>query len=213
MIIRLNAGGVQYCRHEGTRLNERRRLVIGNIAIFAGIGITIVASVAVHMASAPVLDEFDRELYSFMPRGWVVVLAFQMIALGGTLLSMAGATFGFIYQRKLTWARAMLGALLFTGLMLIIFAIIPNEFLTLTQATLEWTPQRIFVTIPPFLVLNNELTISYAALKDMLSAGYATTMLLAVPIIMYKMQERAKRPPVEKPTPVSDYGRPLRADS
>jgi hypothetical protein len=213
MIIRVHAGGVQCSGHEGTRLNERKRLVIGSIAIFAGIVVTIVASVAVHMAAAPDLDEFDRALYSFMPRGWFVVVAFQSVALGGTLLAMAGATFGYVYQRKLTWARAMFGALLFAGLMLIIFAIIPNEFLTLAQSQLDWTPQKIFITIPPVLALNNELTISYAALKDMISAGYATTMLFVVPIVMYQMQERAKRPPVAKPTPVSDYGRPLRADS
>lgn len=213
MVIRVNADCVHWRRHEGTRLNERRRLSIGYLAIFVGIATTIVASVAVHMAAAPKFDDFGRELYSFMPRGWVLVVTFQSIALGGTLVAMAGATFGFIYQRKLTWARAMFGALLFSGLMLIIFAIIPNEFLTITQATLEWTPQKIFLTIPSILVLNNEVEISYVALKDMMSAGYTTTMLFAVPIVMYKMQERAKRPDVPKPTPVSDYGRPLRADS
>ncbi len=194
-------------------MNERRRLVIGNIAIFAGIVTTIVASIAVHMASAPDLDEFGRVVYSFVPRGWFVVVVFQSVALGGTLLAMAGATFGYIYLRKLTWARAMFGALLFAGLMFVIFAIIPNQFLTLAQSQLEWTPQKIFVTIPPILVLNNELAISYAALKDMIAAGYATTMLFVVPIVMYQIQERAKRPPVAKPTPVSDYGRPLRAET
>lgn len=193
-------------------MNERRRLTIGILAILIGVVTTLVASVAVHMASAPEVDDFGRELYSFMPRGWLVVTVFQSIALGGTLLAMAGATFGFLWQRPLTWARAMFAALLYAGLMMILFAIIPNEFLTLAQSTWEWTPQKIFVTIPAVLVLNNEVEISYAALKDMISAGYVTTLLIVIPIVMYQWQERAKRVDVPKPTPVSDYGRPLRAD-
>lgn len=193
-------------------MNERRRLAIGYLAIAVGIATAILASVGVHMASAPEVDEFGRELYSFMPRGWVVVTVFQSIALGGVLMAMAGAAYGFLYQRTLTWSRAMFGALLYTGLMLILFAIIPNEFLTLVQSTLEWTPQKIFITIPPILVLNNTVEISYAALKDMISAGYVTTLLIVIPIITYQWQERAKKADVPKPTPVSDYGRPLRVD-
>jgi len=138
----------------------------------------------------------------------------QLVALGGVLISMAGATYGFIWQRPLTWARAMLGALLFAGLMFILFAIIPNEFLTLTQATLEWTPQKTFLVVPPILVLNNEVSISLAVVKDMISAGYATTLLILIPVIMYKWQEREKKnQDVVKPEPVSRYGRPLRADN
>lgn len=193
-------------------MNERRRLAIGYLAIVVGIATTILASVAVHMSSAPEFDDFGRELYSFMPRGWVIVTIFQSIALGGVLLAMAGMAFGFLYKRTLTWARAMLAALLYTGLMLILFAIIPNQFLTLAQATFEWTPQKIFVTIPPILVLNNEVEISYAALKDMISAGYVTTLVIVIPIVMYQWQERAKKTDTPKPTPISDYGRPLRAD-
>lgn len=193
-------------------MNERRRLAIGYLAIAVGIATTILASVAVHMSSAPEFDEFGRELYSFMPRGWVIVVIFQSIALGGVLLAMAGAAFGFLYKRTLTWSRAMLGALLYAGLMLILFAIIPNEFLTLVQSTLEWTPQKIFITIPPVLVLNNTVEISYAALKDMISAGYVTTLLVIIPVVMYQWQERAKKADTPKPAPVSDYGRPLRVD-
>lgn len=193
-------------------MNERKRLAIGYLAILVGIATTILASVAVHMSEAPEFDEFGKALYTFMPRGWLIVTIFQSIALGGVLLAMAGATYGFIYKRTLTWARAMFGAVLFSALMMILFAVIPNQFLTLAQSTLEWTPQKVFVTIPPILVLNNTVEISYAALKDMISAGYSTTMLIVVAIVMYQIQERAKRTDVPKPSPVSDYGRPLRAD-
>ena len=164
------------------------------------------------MAQAPEVDAFGRDVFPGFPRGWQVILIAQIVAVGGVLIAMAGATYAFIWQRPLTWARAMFGSLLFAGLMFILFAIIPNEFLTLTQATLEWTPQKILITIPAAVVLNNEMSISYAALKDMIAAGYVTTLLIGIPVIMVKWQEHAKKEPVEKPTPVSDYGRPLRVN-
>ena len=178
--------------------------------MLVGTVVAIVAAVMVHMAEAPEVDQFGQELYSWFPRGWVVATIAQSVSLGGTMIAMAGVAFAFIWKKPLTWARAMLGALLFTGLMFIIFAIIPNQMLTLFQATLEWTPQKIFVTIPPWLVLGQDISISYAALKDMLVAGFATTMLFVVPIVMYQIQERAKKADIPKPQPVSDYGRPLR---
>lgn len=193
-------------------MSERTRQIAGIGAILIGLVVTMVASWVVHMAEAPEVDEFGQELYSLVPRSWVLATAAQSVALGGVLLVLAGLTFGFVYKRKLTWARAMLGALVFAGLMTILFAIIPNQMLTLFQATLDWTPSKIFVTIPAVLVLNNEIEISYATLKDMIVAGYATTMLLAVPIVMYQFQERAKRADQPKPARVSDYGRPLRVD-
>ena len=197
---------------EGNDVNGRQHIIVGVGLIVLGFIVMIGASIVVHMALAPEFDTFGQEIFPGAPRGWQVVLLAQIVAVGGVLMSMAGATYAFIWQRPLTWARAMFGSLLFAGLMFILFAIIPNEFLTLTQATIEWTPQKILVTIPPAIVLNNEIAISYAALKDMIAAGYVTTLLIAIPVGMVKWQEHAKKPPTEKPAPVSDYGRPLRTD-
>lgn len=193
-------------------MTGRKQIIAGIAVILIGIVVTIVASVVVHMAQSPEFDSLGRELFPLVPRGWQFATLAQLVALGGVLISMAGATYGFVWQLPLTWARAMLGALLFSGLMFIIFAIIPNEFLTLTQATLEWTPQKTLVVVPPFLVLGNELAISFAVLKDMISAGYATFMLILIPVIMYKWQVRASTKDAPKPTPISDYGRPLKVD-
>ena len=93
-------------------------------------------------------------------------------------MAMAGVTYGLVYQRPLTWARASIGASLFVSLMLILFGIIPNEWLTLTQSTLEWTPQKTFFMLPSGLVLNNEVSISYAAVKDMIVGGYSVVVLI-----------------------------------
>ncbi|MCL1599807.1 MAG: hypothetical protein M3094_11525 [Actinomycetia bacterium] len=194
-------------------MDGRKQFIAGIALILLGLVVTIVASVVVHMAGSAEVDEFGRQMFPGVPRGWQMVTLAQLVAVGGVLISMAGATYGFIWQRPLTWSRSMLGALLFAGLMFILFAIIPNEFLTLTQATLEWTPQKTFLVVPSFLVLNNDVSISLAVVKDMISAGYATTLLILIPVIMYKWQEREKKQDVAKPEPVSRYGRPLRADN
>ncbi len=194
-------------------MDGRKQYTAGIALILLGLIVAIAASILAHMAGSAEVDEFGRQIFPGVPRGWQMVVVAQAIALGGVLISMAGATYGFIWNRPLTWARAMFGAQLFAGLMFILFAIIPNEFLTLTQATLEWTPQKAFLVVPTFLALNNEISISYAALKDMISAGYATTLLILIPVLMYKWQERAKIEDVAKPEPISRYGRPLRVEN
>ena len=159
------------------------------------------------------LDEFDnigREIYPSIPRGWLLELAGQAVAVGGALLVIAGLTLAFLYDRRLTWARASLGAALFTALMMILFGIVPNQWLTLAQGQFEWTSAKIAFTIPSWLVLNNEVAISYAVIKEAIVAGYATNLLVAVAVVMYQWQERAKKraagPP---PNLVSVYGRPV----
>ncbi|MDK1018248.1 MAG: hypothetical protein QGD89_02420 [Actinomycetota bacterium] len=193
-------------------MRKHKNLVTGIALIVIGLAVTTAGSIVVHMTEAPPFDSLGRELFPNVPRGWILTTVAQLVALGGVLVAMAGVTVAWVYKRTLTWATAMLGALLFTALMFIIFAIIPNQFLTLTQATLEWTPRKIFVTIPLVLALNNEVSISYAVLKDMIAAGYASTMLILVPVVMYKWQERPKKVVAPKPAPVSHYGRPLRVD-
>jgi hypothetical protein len=194
------------------RVNVRSQRIAGAGLVVVGIVATIVASIAVHMAEAPPFNSFGEEIYGNFPRGWVVVLGAQTVAVGGAVMALVGLALIFVYKQTLTWARAMIGALIFTGLMFVIFAIIPNQMLTLFQSTLEWTPQRIVVTVPSYLVLNNDLSISYAALKDMIVAGYATTALLVIPVIMYKWQGRAEKADAPKPDPVSNYGRPMRVE-
>jgi hypothetical protein len=193
-------------------VTDRRHLITGIALVVIGLVVSIGGSYLVHMTEAPDVDKLGRALYPNIPRGWVVVLIVQLIALSGVLIAMAGITIGFIWNRPLTWARAMLGALLFTGLMFVLFAVIPNQFLTLTQSTLEWTPQKVFITVPAAVVMNNHVAISYSALKDMIAAGYVTTLIIAIPVLMWWWQGREDRASQPKPTPVSNYGRPMRVD-
>ena len=175
--------------------------------------VALAGSFVVHGAEAPEVNELGQRIYDFVPRGWQTATAGQLVSIGGVLLAIGGLAYGFVYDRPLTWARATIGGTLFVSLMLIIFGIIPNQWLTLTQATLEWTPQRTFFVLPSGLVLNNEVSISYAALKDAIAGGYSFVMLVLVAVVMVRWQDHRKRAEEPKPQPVSDYGRPMRVEN
>ncbi len=193
----------------GNRALARNRR-IGLAAIVLGSVTAVVGALIAHYTALPEVDAIGQELFPSIPRGWQLVLAGQVVCLTGGLMILAGITLAFVYGRTMTWARAAIGALVFTTLMMVIFGIIPNQWLTLTQSTLEWTPQKIFVTIPPGLVRGSEISISYAALKDIISGTYAVVALVVVAVVMYQWQERARRRATEPPPqPVSKYGRPL----
>lgn len=188
----------------------RRNTLIGTAAIALGSVAALAGALAAHFTGLDEVDGLGREIYPSIPRGWVYETIGQTISLTGVLILLGGITLAFLYQREMTWARASIGAVVFVSVMMILFGIIPNEWLTLTQSTLEWTPQKIAITIPPALVLNNDVAISFAAIKDIVSGTYAVVVLGAVIVAMYQWQEyEKKRQSGPPPTPISDYGRPL----
>lgn len=187
----------------------RTYMMAGWAAIGLGTIVMTIGVLAAHFAAIDAVDQFGREAWSWVPRGWQFELVGQVIALTGLLLAMGGAALAYLWERELTWARASLGAMLFTSLMLVIFAVIPNQWLTLTQSVLEWTPQKNFLTVPKVLVLNNDVSISYAALKDIVSGTYSVVALGAVAVGMYQWQEWSKKRETAPKEEVSTYGRPL----
>jgi hypothetical protein len=58
-------------------------------------------------------------------------------------------------------------------------------------------------------VLNNTVQISYDTLKDLVVAGYATTVLVLFMVVPYQVQERRKRRGEPKAPTTSLYGRPV----
>lgn len=198
----------------------RSYFAAGVAGIALGLMILIVGVLAAHYTAIDELDQFGREAWTWVPRSWQIELAAQIVALTGVLIAMAGATLAFLYQREMTWARASLGAALFTGLMLVLFAVIPNQWLSLTQGVWEWTPQKKAITwigdssgglqlIPKPLVLNNEISLSMSALKDIVSGTYSVVVLGAVAVGMYQWQERSKKLAAAPKQLVSTYGRPM----
>ncbi len=188
------------------------KLGIGLAVIAIGLVTALVASFLVHATEADVVNDLGEEIYTLFPRGWFWTTAAQFIAINGVMLALAGAALAFVWGRPLTWARATIGAGLFTGLMVILFGVIPNQMLTLAQSELEWTGQKILITLPSALVLGNEVSISYETLKDALVAGFATTNVVIIAVIMVLWQNYQHRKAEPKPQRISEYGRPLRVD-
>ena len=206
-------------------MTDAQRQRIGVIGLAVGTVLFFLGVIAAHFTALPEINAVGQELYPHIPRClpfepfeggllasagcWMIPTFAQLTALIGSQIALGAIVFGWIWKRKLTWAKATVGAFIFTLEMLILLGIVPNEWLALAQGTLNWNDQRILLSIPKWLVLNNEINISYGVVKEMIAAGYSTTVLIAVAIGAYQLQERAKRADQPKPTVLSSYGRPV----
>lgn len=199
-------------------MSDRLKKRLGLAGVIVGSALLIGGTLLAHFTGLPTEDSIGRSIYPSIPRClwfeepgscWIVKTLAQSTAFVGSQILMAGIVIGWIFDRPMTWALATVGAFLFTLEMIIIFGIVPNEMLALFQGTLEWSKQRVFLTIPPWLILNNHVEITYGVLKDLVVAGYATNMLILVMVIPYQLQEWNKRRGEPKAPETSLYGRPM----
>ena len=197
-------------------MSEQRRLRIGVAGSGAGLVLLAVGILAAHFTGLPGTNAVGQEIYPHIPRClgdacWILPTFGQLIALVGSQVLLAAIVYGWVLGRPLTWASATVAAMVFTVEMLIVFGVVPNQWLAIAQGDLEWTGQKIWFTVPKWLVLNNDVGISYGALKDVISGGYSALMLVVVVVGAYRIQEHTKRgetAPTPAP-PVSAYGRTL----
>lgn len=196
---------------QGATLSESRRNTIGVAAAVVGLLTVFIGVMIAHWTRLPEVDEFGRQIgWDFIPRGWVYYTIGQLIAVGGSQIVVIGAVWAWIYDRHMTWARASVAALLAWFQLILFFGIIPSEWLNLAQGPLGWTSKPAF-TIPSWIVLNNDVTISFRVLKDLISAGYYTNATVAAIYGAYKVQMLYKESKTgTKPAPISEYGRPMR---
>jgi len=204
--------------HRLVNLSKSQRARLGWSMLVAGFFLLVVAVWWVHYSSFPktvVVDgmevPFVVDYFNWVPRGWFWKSVGFLAAFAASQLLLGGAALAFVLAQKMTWARAAFTAWLVWIEFVIIFGMVPSEWLNLSQTDLDWSPQRVFVTIPSWLVLGNQVSISFAALKDIISGGYITTMLVIAAVFAYKIQD-INRPQkaAEKPAAVmSPYGRPL----
>ena len=185
-----------------------------------GVG-TLLLAVAVwwiHFSSFPqteVVDgvEVDVVLSSFnwVPRAWYWKALGYISAFAASQLMLAGAALIWVLNQKMTWSRAMFAAFLAWIELLLLFGIVPSEWLNLAQTDLDWSSQRVALTIPPFLVLGNQVDISWAVVKDLISTGWHLVMIPAVAIFALQVQRMYDGRPAsaEKPESKSPYGRTL----
>ena len=114
-------------------------------AIFLAVGVILV-----HYAGLP--DEAPRSgIFFWIPRGWLPKGIGYLVGFGASQLLIAGAAVAFVLGRKMTWALATFAAFLAWMEFVLIFGIVPSEWLNLAQTDLDWSIQRVAFTIPPWL--------------------------------------------------------------
>ena len=199
-------------------LSDSRRKSIGWGLLGVGLVTLVIAVVWIHYSSFPethivegaevalVLDQFD-----WVPRGWLSKGLAYLVSFGASQMLVVGALMVWVLNQKMTWARAVFAAFVTWIELVIIFGMVPSEWLNFAQTDLDWSSQRVAVTIPAILVLGNDVTLSWAAIKDSISMGYHLVMLGAAAVFAIQLQRmRQGAPPsAEKAEPRSPYGRPL----
>ena len=199
-------------------LSDARRKAIGSGMLIAGVLGLILGVIWIHWSSIPVTQTVNGvqepvvvDFLNWWPRGKFWKGAGYLIVLGATTLALLGAIFLWVLNQKMTWARATMAAFITFIALVFYFGMVPSEWLNFAQTDLDWSSQREFVVLPPWLLLGNEVSISYAAVKDTIQMTYSLGLLavgaiLAIQIQKIKDGRPATAAPVERTSP---YGRPL----
>lgn len=106
-------------------------------------------------------------------------------------------------DRPTTWGEAMIGAAFIFMLFIMLFGILPDQFIDYADNDLRWTNEKFLFTeasIMPFRM-------DYQKLRDIIVVIEHLVALTAIPLVAIMWQKRGDQ--VSQPTPTSDYGRPL----
>jgi hypothetical protein len=202
----------------GELSDARRRTIGGSLLILGFLGI-VLGVIWIHWSSFPESQLVDGvetpvvlDTMNWFPRGTIWKGIGYLIILGATTMALIGASFLWVLNQKMTWARATVAALIAWVALMFFFGMVPSEWLNYAQTDLDWSSQRVAVSIPPFLVLGNELAISWAAIKDSIQIGYSLTMLVLAGVLAIQIQKIKEGRPASAAAPAekkSPYGRPL----
>ncbi len=204
-------------------LKDSTRKAMGWGLLLGGLVLMALAVWWIHFSSFPETEIVDGEVapvvltaFDWIPRTPISKGIGYLAAFAASQMLIVGGLFLWVLNQKMTWARATVAAFIAWIELVVIFAIVPSEWLNFAQTDLDWSSQRVALTIPPWLVLGNNVELSYAMLKDSISMGYHIVMLGAGAVFALELQKMYKGKPAsaEKPEPKSPYGRPLlRGDS
>lgn len=199
-------------------LSDSRRKAIGSLLLLAGFIGLVLGVIWIHWSSIPETELMNGvevpvvvDQLNWFPRGMWWKAAGYLIVLGSATFVLVGATFLWVLNQKMSWARAALAAVITWMALVFYFGMVPSEWLNFAQTDLEWSSQRAALQIPSFLVLGNDVEISYAVIKDSIQMGYSLGLLgfagfLGIQIQKMKQGRPAGSQPAEKKSP---YGRPL----
>lgn len=200
-----------------SQLTDSQRTRLGAAGLIVGTLLLVVGIVVAHYAGFPSSEvvggetvPVDVDTLGWIPRGWQWVTLAQAVAFAGSQLILGGAVLLWVLHRDMTWVRASFAAWLLWIELVLLFGVVPSEWLNLTQGPLGMTRQRVAFAIPSWLVLGNEVELSFATIKDAVSGAYNTIMLGVVIVFAYKVQAIARKPVIAEPVVrTSPYGRPL----
>lgn len=202
--------------HRLASISDKHRNIIGWSSLVLGTGLMAVAVLWIHYSKLPEAEIVDGvatplvvDYFNWVPRGWFWKSLGYLAAFGASQMMLVGAAFLWVLNQKMTWARAAFAAFLVWMELVLVFGIVPSEWLNLSQTDLDWSNQRIAFNIPPILMLGNEVSISWAAIKDAISGGYNVGVLGAAGYVAYLLQQVYKPPKKKTTTKLSPYGRPL----
>ncbi|MCE2525949.1 MAG: hypothetical protein J4G00_00205 [Actinomycetia bacterium] len=203
--------------HRLAAISDKHRIIIGWVSLLLGTGLMAVAVLWVHYSKLPETQTINGvatplvvDYFNWVPRGWFWKGLGYLAALGASQMMLLGAAFLWVLNQRMTWARAAFAAFLVWMEFVLVFGIVPSEWLNLSQTDLDWSNQRVAFDIPPILMLGNEVSISWAAIKDAISGGYNLAALAGAGMAAYLLQQVYK-PPKKKAaaSKLSPYGRPL----
>jgi hypothetical protein len=199
-------------------LSDARRRSIGGGLLVLGILGVILGVIWIHWSSIPktelvngVETDVVVDFLNWWPRGTIWKGLGYLVVLGATTMVLIGACFLWVLNQKMTWARATVAGMIAWVTLVFFFGMVPSEWLNYAQTDLDWSGQRVALTIPPILVLGNTVELSYSVIKDSISMGYHLVMLGVAAVLTLQLQKiKEGRPasaaPAEKKSP---YGRPL----
>ena len=198
-------------------LSDSKRKSLGSMLLLLGILGLSLGVVWIHWSQLSTTELIDGvevpvvvDYLNWFPRGtWMKGLGY-LIVLGSTTIALVGASFLWVLNQKMTWARATVASMLAWIALVFYFGMVPSEWLNFAQTDLEWGNDPALV-IPAPLVLGNTVELSYSAIKDAISGGYHLAMLVVAPVLALQLQKMkdgrpATAQPVEQKSP---YGRPL----
>jgi hypothetical protein len=190
-------------------LSDSRRRSIGWGLLALGFLGLVVGVIWIHFTSLP--PEADAGIFDWIPSNHLLKGIGYLVVFGASQMLVVGALFVWVLNQRMTWARALFAGVIAWVELVIIFGMVPSEWLNFAQTDLDWSSQRVAVTIPPVLVLGNDVQLSYAAIKDSISMGYHLVMLGAAAVFTIQLQKMKQGRPAsaEKAAPKSPYGRPL----
>ena len=200
-------------------LSDSRRKQIGGTLLVAGFLGLVLGVIWIHWSSLPQTELVNGvetpvvvEYLNWWPRGMIWKGVGYLVILGATTMTLIGAVFLWVLNQRMTWARALVAAMIAWVALVFYFGMVPSEWLNFAQTDLDWSSQRVAVAIPPFLVLGNSIDISWAAIKDSIQMGYSLGLLGFAAVLAIQIQKIKEGRPASAAAPAekkSPYGRPL----